>query len=180
MATRFLERMTGGAAHLATLDAQVADSAAAAIVDADDERVKFYDQTNSRVLTCDAGIARQITPTAAFALTKEQSGSIIMLNAAAGFTITLPAKVAGLRFRFITGAAFATTPFAIVVPAADDNLIYGGAIVNSVFVAADVEGSVNFVESAETIGDFVDFYCDGAKWLVSGVGAGAGSITFTT
>lgn len=180
MATRFLERVAGGAAHLAVLDRDVADNVAPTIVDADDERLKYYDQTNSRVLTVQASIRRVITPTAAVSLTAAQSGSEIMLNAAAGFEITLPALAAGLNFRFTVAAAFATTPFTVVVPAANDNTIFGGATVAGADVPASAEGSINFVESAELPGDFVDVWSDGVSWFVNGRGTTSGSITFTT
>lgn len=128
----------------------------------------------------DAAIVKNvIVPTEAVALTAADSGSIVSLNAAAGFDITLPTVAAGLYFRFIVDAAFATTNFA-VKSAAAANIIYGGAIVNSVFVQADVEDSINFVATAETIGDYVDVYGTATKWHVSGVAFAAGGITFTT
>lgn len=120
----------------------------------------------------------QLTPTAAATLTAADSGKTVLLNATEGFAITLPAPVAGFYCRIKVGAAFATTNFTVVTDSGDD-VIQGGAIVNSVFVPASNEDTINFVATAETIGDYVDLECDGTNWLSSGVGALAGSITFT-
>jgi len=125
-----------------------------------------------------SGLPVKVTDiTAAVTLTTEDSGTHLMLNAAAGVVITLPAVTQkGVNFRIGTKAAFATTNFTIV---ASTNVIQGGAIVNSVFVPAVNENTISFVATAETIGDFVYIFSDGTNWHVSGVGASAGSITFT-
>lgn len=125
-----------------------------------------------------SGIPVKVTDvTAAVTLTTADSGTHFMLNAAAGVVITLPAVTQkGANFRITTKAAFATTNFTIV---ASTNVIQGGAIVNSAFVPAVNENTISFVATAETIGDFIYIYSDGTNWYVSGVGAAAGSITFT-
>jgi hypothetical protein len=124
------------------------------------------------------GIGRVITPTAAVTLTAEQSGSEIMLNASAGFAITLPAVAAGLRYRFTVAAAFASTNFTVITPALAD-IIQGGATVAGSDVPAADEDTISFVASAELKGDFVDVWSDGTSWFVNGRGTTAGSITFT-
>lgn len=116
------------------------------------------------------------TIAAARTLTAADSGKEFILSAASGAAITLPTLRSGTTFRFIVGSAFATTNWTIV---ASTNVIEGGAIVNSTFVPADDENTISLVASAETIGDFVELKCDGTKWYASGVGAAAGSITFT-
>lgn len=125
-----------------------------------------------------SGLPVKVTDvTAAVTLKAEDSGTHLMLNAAAGVAITLPAVTQkGVNFRIGTKAVFATTNFTIV---ASTNVIQGGAIVNSVFVPAVNENTISFVATAETIGDFVYIFSDGTSWHVSGVGASAGSITFT-
>jgi hypothetical protein len=117
-----------------------------------------------------------VTPTAATTLTHGDSGKTIMLNAAAGFAITLPTPKAGLKFKFVVGAAFATTNFTVV---ATDTIIQGGADVNSTFVPASDENTISFVASAENLGDYVELTCDGTNYYANGVGTAAGSITFT-
>ena len=114
--------------------------------------------------------------TAVKTLTEEDSGKVFTLNAAEGIAITLPALEKGLEYEFIVGAAFATTNFTVV---SSTNVIQGGSIVNSVFVPAANENTISFVARAEALGDKVKIKCDGTNWYAEGVGAGAGSITFT-
>lgn len=118
------------------------------------------------------------TPTAAGALTAAQSGMDIMLNAAAGFAITLPAVAAGLRYRFTVAAAFATTDFTVVTPGGA-NLIYGAVDVAGSVVAASAEDTITFVASAELPGDWVELWSDGTLWYIRGYGVTSGSITVT-
>lgn len=119
-----------------------------------------------------------VTPTVAVVLTPSDSGKTVFLNAAEGFAITLPAPAAGLKYKFLVGAAFATTNFTIVTNSGA-NVIQGGAIVNSAFVPAANEDTITFVATAETIGDYVVLESDGTNWFSEGVGSLAGSITFT-
>lgn len=119
-----------------------------------------------------------LTPTEATVLTAAQSGTVVFLNAAAGFAITLPAVAAGLWFRFTVAAAFATTNFTVITPALAD-LIQGGATVAGADVPAADEDTISFVATAEVKGDFVEVWSDGTSWFVNGRGTTAGSITFT-
>lgn len=121
-------------------------------------------------------LKKTVDVTEAVTLRVEDSGVIFSLNAAAGVAITLPAVQAGLNYKFVTKAAFATTDFTVV---AASSVIQGGAIVNSVFVPAANENTVSFVSTAETLGDYIEIESDGTNWYVNGVGAAAGSITFT-
>ena len=128
-------------------------------------------------------VTRQVTLsetlTAATTLTAEDSSKSFILNAAAGAQITLPAVAtsAGFKYRFTVGALFATTAWTVKAATA---VINGGAIVNSVFVASANRNTITFAHAADTIGDFVELECDGTNWYVSGNGASAGAITFTT
>jgi len=118
------------------------------------------------------------TVAAAVTLTDSDSGKVLILNAAAGKVVTLPSvAVAGFNVKVVVGAAFATTNFTVVAPTAK---IQGGSIVNSVFVPAADENTISFVASAESVGDYVDLVSDGTNYYVSGVGALAGSVTFTS
>jgi hypothetical protein len=111
-------------------------------------------------------------------LTAADSGKVLILSAATGAAVTLPALASGLKFKFIIAATFATTNWTVVT-ASSTNKIQGGAVVNSVFVPAADEDTISFVASAETVGDFIDLVSDGTNWYASGIGAGDGSITFT-
>lgn len=122
------------------------------------------------------GLVNTVDITAARTLTVEESGTCFSLNAAAGVEILLPAVAKGLNYKFAIKAAFATTNFTIV---STTNVIQGGAIVNSVNVPAVNENTISFVATAETIGDWISVWSDDTNWYASGVGAAAGSITYT-
>lgn len=116
--------------------------------------------------------------TGAVTLTAEDSGKVLILKAAAGAQITLPAVAtsAGLRFKFVVGLAFATTNWTVL---AASNVIEGSVIVAGAHVAGSNENTISFVASAESIGDFAELVCDGTNWYVNGSGVSAGSITLT-
>jgi len=121
--------------------------------------------------------ARTNTISVAKTLTASDSGNVFTLSATTGKVITLPSvAVDGFKAKFLVGAVFATTNFTIVAPT---SVIQGGAIVNSVFVPASNENTISFVASAESVGDYINIVSDGTNFYVEGVGALAGSITFT-
>jgi hypothetical protein len=118
------------------------------------------------------------TVAVATTLTAKDSGKVLILKAAAGAQITLPAVAtsAGLRFKFIVGQLFATTDWTVK---ALSNAIEGSVLVNGAHVAGVDENTISFVASAESIGDFAELVCDGTNWYVNGSGVTAGSITLT-
>lgn len=117
------------------------------------------------------------TISAAKTLTAADSETWYKLDAAAGVTVTLPAAKAGISFRFIVADNFATSNF--VIDSAEGDNISGILVVNGASVVAADEDQINFVNSAETVGDFIDIWSDGTSWFVYGIGASAGSITAT-
>lgn len=136
----------------------------------------FYSSDDVRTLD---GV---VTLSAATTLTAANSGTTYILDAAAGKTITLPALKDGLKFKFIVGAAFATDNW--IIDSAEGDNINGiiadmGATVAGVPAAA--EDQINFVASAETIGDWVELVCDfdNSQWLVTGMCTANGGITAT-
>ena len=122
---------------------------------------------------------KQETLAAAKTLIAADSGKTFILDAAAGAAITLPALTEGFNCKFFTGAAFATTNWTI--ESAEGDNITGIVVVNGASVPAAAEDQINFVATAETIGDFIEIRCDFAnsQWLVWGMGNAAGSITAT-
>lgn len=114
--------------------------------------------------------------TLAKTLTASDSGKVMTLAATTGKTLALPAPLAGFNLRIYVGALFATTNYVISAPTA---VIQGGAIVNSVFVPAENENRINLVATADTVGDYINIISDGVNYYVDGIGALAGSITFT-
>lgn len=113
---------------------------------------------------------------AAATLTAEDSGKTLVLSAAAGAAITLPAVEVNLKYKFVVGLAFATTDWTIV---STTNVIQGNAIVAGAHVAASDENTISFVATAESVGDYVEIESDGTNWYASGSGVTTGSITFT-
>jgi hypothetical protein len=110
---------------------------------------------------------------------KATDSGVHILDAAVGYTVTLPALTEGAYFKFIVGAAFATSNW--VIDSAEGDNINGTLIVNGASVAAAAEDQINFVNSAENIGDHIELYADygNSQWIVTGVGQAAGSITAT-
>ena len=102
--------------------------------------------------------------TAAVTLTAADSGKWYELAASAGVTVTLPAVSSGLNFRFVVANAFDTSNY--VIDSAEGDNIDGNLIVNGAAVAASGEDQINFVASAESVGDW-------------GIGNSAGAITAT-
>lgn len=109
---------------------------------------------------------------------KHDNGKTFILNAAAGVTVTLPAVTnAGFKAKFIVGAAFATTNF--VVASAEGTNLEGSVFVNGALVAAAGTSQINFVATAETLGDWVELESDGTYWYVSGNAVALGGMTST-
>lgn len=119
------------------------------------------------------------TVSGAETLTSADNGKTIILDGTAGATVTLPSLADGLRFKVVVGSAFATSNW--VIDSAEGDNISGVLVVNGASVIAAAEDQINFVASAETVGDYIELVADSgnSQWIVNGVGAGAGSITAT-
>lgn len=111
---------------------------------------------------------------AAKTLTADDSGKTLVLSAAAGVAITLPALVAGFKVKAIIGLAFATSAWTIVAATA---VIQGHVLVNGAVVPGVDETTITFAHAAESVGDWVELECDGTNWYLKGSGALAASIT---
>jgi hypothetical protein len=120
--------------------------------------------------------------TAARTILASESNTCFVLNAAGGVTVTLPTLAQGLRYRFQVGAAFASTNW-VIDSAEGDNI--NGLIADMgttpAVVLAAAEDQINFVASAESIGDYIDIYADldGSQWIVTGMCGVNGGITAT-
>lgn len=138
---------------------------------------KYNDRgTIKRIPTVEAAM---FTPTGAFTLLPEQSGLNILLNASAGFQITLPPPASGLTFRFIVAAAFATTNFTVLT-SGGAHILYGGAITGNSDAPANGDNTISFVANAETPGDYVNMISDGVNWYCDGRSRDNVGITYTT
>ena len=118
-----------------------------------------------------------VTLTAARTLTDADSGITFVIGAAATAAITLPKPKNGLKFRFVTG--FAITGNWTVGTNAAATIIQGPLTIAGLIVAGSNEKTVTFVNTADSLGDWVNLESDGTYWYVSGVGEKSGSITLT-
>lgn|SRR5210317_41174 len=122
------------------------------------------------------------TISAARTIDADETGTVFILDAAAGATVTLPALADGLRYKFVVGAAFATSNW-VVASSEGDNI--NGIISDMGSTVAGVpaagEDQINFVNSAETVGDWIELIADSgnSQWLVSGACTANGGITAT-
>ena len=107
--------------------------------------------------------------TATNVITAAESGKTFFLNAVGGFTSTLPAVAAGLRFRFIVKTA-PTTAY-IITTNGGSNLLYGHMLerAGTAGVAGAAQDTFNFVANNAIIGDWVEFYSDGTNWYYHGM-----------
>ena len=117
------------------------------------------------------------TLSAAATLHAKDSGTLYLLDAAAGAAVTLPALAPGLVFEFQVASAFATSDW--VISSAEGDNISGLLIVNGATVAAAAEDNITFELGAESVGDYAVFVADNtnSQWLVRGAGALAASMT---
>lgn len=103
--------------------------------------------------------------TADTTLTAAQTGTIFNMGTA-GVDVTLPAPTAaaGAHYRFVVSANFATTDETITVGNTD--LIEGSLIVAGAVVACDAADTITIAAANEDIGDFIDLYSNGVKWMI--------------
>lgn len=115
------------------------------------------------------------TISAAYTVGADETGTVFILDAAAGAAVTLPPLEDGLSFEFIVGAAFATTDW--VISSSEGDNINGILIVNGASVPAAGEDNITFELAAESVGDFVRFVADAgnSQWLVYGIANAAAS-----
>lgn len=119
--------------------------------------------------------------TAARTVLASESGTTFILSLAGGFTVTLPSPQIGLRYRFITGI-IPTTAYIITATGA---IVHGG--INELEVDTGDDGpvasgstSLTLVASAlGTVGDWVEYICDGSRWLITGQTKLDGAVTFS-
>jgi len=121
---------------------------------------------------------------AAYQMLDSDSGSVFILDAAAGYAITLPTvanTTDGWNAKFIVGTAFATTDWTITASAA---VIKGG--VNELETDSGDDGpsstgatNMHLELAAETIGDYYELVFDGTSYWLSGQTVADGALTFS-
>ena len=119
------------------------------------------------------------TLTADDTLTISESGKTIYMGTA-GVDVTLPAvsTAAGVVYRFVCSANFATTNMTVRTSGGEDK-IYGSLEVAGAVVLCSAEDSVNFVATAELPGDWIELRSDGTNWYLTGQAGTAGGLTCT-
>lgn len=108
-----------------------------------------------------------VSVTAGRTLTAADNGKTFILGDAAPGTITLPAvaSTAGFKCKVICG--FDLTSNGVVASAEGSNL-EGAVMVASAVVTVASDDQINFVNSADNIGDWATFRSDGSQWYVDG------------
>jgi hypothetical protein len=118
------------------------------------------------------------TVTAGKTLTmKDDNGKTFVLGDAASGNITLPAVTnTGFHCKVICG--FNITTNSILSSAEGDNM-EGAMMVASTVVDVDNVDAINFVNTADNIGDWVSVFSDGTYWYVDGRALATGALTTT-
>ncbi len=126
---------------------------------------------------------------AASTLAETDSGSIFLLNSDAEFATTLPAVAdagAGWYCKFVVKAAPSGASYTVIEgEGSDANVIIVNGI-NELEVDTSDDGvsntgcsTVTFVDGVAIKGDFIDIWCDGSNYYVSGQTKADGGITAT-
>ena len=137
-------------------------------VDSADNRVKTIPTgsgTTEVILQEAGGASNYETLIAARTLTAADSGKTFSLNLSTGFTVTLPALVAGLHFKFVVGIAPGT---AYIISSAAGNDI-AGKVFASDGAVGDTEDTfaaseLNFVATKALAGDIATFDSVSLGW----------------
>ncbi|HEB28834.1 MAG TPA: right-handed parallel beta-helix repeat-containing protein [Porticoccus sp.] len=105
-----------------------------------------------------------------------ESGKTFYLNAAGGFTSTLPAPAIGLNFKFIVSTAPATAY--IITTNGGDNILQGTYLdIIGELVSIAAQDTLNFVASASLVGDSLEVESDGTSWFCTAFSKADGGIT---
>ncbi len=114
-------------------------------------------------------------------LTSAESGKVLVLNSATAFVTTLPAKEAGVSFKFICGANEVTGGnHTIIVNAADDDTLFGQVQLAGAVLACDTKATITLVADKFVAGDWIEVINDGVNWYVKGQVVTAAGVTFDT
>ncbi len=108
--------------------------------------------------------------------TMADSGKTIKVSGTGG-TVTLPAPTEGFNIRFVTTGGLTTANTVIAGGTAD--VMEGSIIVAGAVVDVDAADQLNFVHTADNLGDFVEIISDGSNYYVSGNALNSGGITAT-
>lgn len=132
------------------------------------------------------GLQTVSTYTTTQALTAAQSGSVILWNAAAGFTITLPAPVVGVQFLLAVLTSVTSSNHKVITDASTTFLVGGLALGEVAATTAPLfpaNGStirsvtMNGTTTGGLIGTYMELTCiNSTQWLIQGQVLGSGSL----
>ena len=117
---------------------------------------------------------------AADTLTINEGMKLHVFDNATEYKLTLPsaATSAGIHWHIVLNLAPSGTAYTIGTHGGE-NLLFGVATVNGAVVGCQAQDLITFTADAAVIGDYVDLYCDGVNWYVSGTAFAATGIAFT-
>lgn len=127
------------------------------------------------------------TLTTATSLTEEDSGSVFLLNSASEFATTLPSVSdagQGWYCKVVVDAAPSSASYTVVEKAADDTdvIIVNG--INELEVDTSDDGpysagctTITFADGVAVKGDWIDIWCDGSNYFVTGQSKADGGIS---
>ena len=112
-------------------------------------------------------------------LTINEGHKLHVFDNATEYKLTLPsaASSAGIHWHIVLNLAPSGTSYTIGTHGGE-NLFFGVATVNGAVVGCQAQDLITFTLDAAVIGDYVDLYCDGVKWYVSGTAFAATGIAF--
>lgn len=125
--------------------------------------------------------------TSAYQLLEKDSGKIFMLNSASEFATTLPAVAdagSGWYCKIVVDAAPSGASYTVVEKAASDTDVIVVNGINELEVDTSDDGvysagctTITFADGVALQGDFIDIWCDGSKYYVSGQTKADGGIS---
>ncbi len=136
------------------------------------------------------GLHRQVIQSvgATRTLLAEESGSLCLLDRAAGIVYTLPTPVEGMQFEFLATVAVTSNAYKVITKTIASQFIVGGVIMGDVTVAqsgdffeADGTTHVALSEDGATKGgllgdNFILTAISSTQWAIRGVLHGAGTL----
>lgn len=105
-----------------------------------------------------------------------ETGTTFFLNAAGGFTSTLPSPEIGLKYKFIVSTA--PTSSYVITTNGGANILQGTYLdIVGELVSIASQDTLNFVGGTSLIGDSLTVECDGASWHCTAFSKADGGIT---
>jgi hypothetical protein len=109
---------------------------------------------------------------ATYSPTVEQNGSTFIFQRATGVTVTLPAPLNGLNYRFIHGGAVSSSNGHVIKTSALAEIAVGSHCSGGVIALMEATSdTITFVNTTSILGDYIDIESDGTYWYANGLGS---------